>query len=403
VAASADRARSALAARLQNRRGEIEDAIVTRIHSISSGGDEEWLAGVRATVATALDHAILVIERGEGSPLPVPVQVLAQTRLAARSGISLDTVLRRYFAGYTLLGDFIVHESEGFGFRERWLKQLLREQAGMFDRLLTTISEEYRRELQAQPASSEARRVEKVKRLLRGELLESSDLGYSFDGYHLGLVAAGSGADEILRDLAAELDRRLLVVRPDESTVWGWLGGREPLAVSDVFRHLEGREEPARRTLAIGDPSPHLAGWRLTHRQAAAAHRIGCETGEGRVGYASVALVATVLQDGLLTEWLRRRILPALAEPSATACSMQETVRAFLDSGQNLSSAAARLEISRHTVAKRLRTLEQRVGEPLQGITAELEIALRLLEFDEKKHGVEEFRGANAAVLISSD
>jgi hypothetical protein len=33
-------------------------------------------------------------------------------RLAARKGVRLDTVLRRYLAGYTLFGDFLIEETE---------------------------------------------------------------------------------------------------------------------------------------------------------------------------------------------------------------------------------------------------------------------------------------------------
>lgn len=38
----------------------------------------------------------------------MPVALLAQARLAASNGVSLDKVLRRYFLGYLILGDFVV-------------------------------------------------------------------------------------------------------------------------------------------------------------------------------------------------------------------------------------------------------------------------------------------------------
>jgi hypothetical protein len=41
--------------------------------------------------------------------------LLVQARLAARSDVSLDIVLRRYFAGYSLLGDFLVGEADRLG------------------------------------------------------------------------------------------------------------------------------------------------------------------------------------------------------------------------------------------------------------------------------------------------
>ena len=43
---------------------------------------------------------------------PVPPQLLLQARHAARNGVPLDTVLRRYFAGHALVSDFLVQEAE---------------------------------------------------------------------------------------------------------------------------------------------------------------------------------------------------------------------------------------------------------------------------------------------------
>ena len=56
---------------------------------------------------------------------PVPVALLAQARLAARVGVSLDAVLRRYFAGYTLLGDFLIEEARALGLPPEQLSDLL--------------------------------------------------------------------------------------------------------------------------------------------------------------------------------------------------------------------------------------------------------------------------------------
>ena len=57
--------------------------------------------------------------------------------MAARHGVGLDTVVRRYFAGYGLLSEFVVEEAEEGGLAEKLgLSRLLRGQAALFDRLI---------------------------------------------------------------------------------------------------------------------------------------------------------------------------------------------------------------------------------------------------------------------------
>ena len=54
------------------------------------------------------------------------------------------------------------------------------------------------------------------------------------------------------------------------------------------------------------------------------------------------------------------------------------TLRAYFAADRNTSSAAAALGVSRQAVAKRLRTIEERLGRPLSDRGLELEAVLRL-------------------------
>jgi hypothetical protein len=122
--------RATLHDRLLGRREEIEAAILTRVYSVADPtevGDPSYAEGLRAAVASALDYWLAAIECGEDRVPPVPASLLVQARIAARSGVSLDTVLRRYFVGYMLLGDFLIEEAEaGKLLRGGALKELLR-------------------------------------------------------------------------------------------------------------------------------------------------------------------------------------------------------------------------------------------------------------------------------------
>jgi hypothetical protein len=373
-----------LTARLQARRPEVEQAVLTRIFAISANesADPEYVAGLSPAVSAALDYGLAVVEMGEERSPPVPAPLLVQARMAARNGVSLDTVLRRYFAGYTLLSDFLIEEVEDSGlFRGAPLKQLLRNQAALFDRLLTAVSEEYAREADSRLDTAEQRRAERVQRLLDGELLDTSGLAYDFEGHHLGAIAIGPDAAEAIRELAKTLDWRLLLIRCGEGTVWAWFGSRRNLDPEKLGR-LASSSLPPQVSLTAGEPARGLTGWRLTHRQARAAMLVARRSPRSFVRYADVALLASMLQDDLLATSLRELYLAPLEEERDGGETLRATLRAYFTAGHNTSSAAAALGVSRRTVANRLRTIEAKFDRPLNAATAEVEVALRFEDLD---------------------
>jgi hypothetical protein len=377
--------RAALANRLRQRRGEIEQAALTRVRSISDPSESsnpEYAEGLRAAVTAALEYGIEAVERSEERPAPIPTALLSQARLAARHGVKLETVLRRYLAGYTLLGDFLIEESERGGpLRGDALKRLLRVQAAVLDRLVAAISEEYAREARARTGDAEERRAELVARLLEGQRLDTSELAYDFEAVHLAIVARGPDAARTLRGLARSLDRRLLTVCREEATLWAWLGGRRALDLEELGRKLDDKLPP-RVSLALGEPGEGLGGWRRSHQQAKAALPIALRSGEAVVRYAEVALLASVLQDELLASSLREIYLKPLSGERDGGESLRRTMSAYFACERNSASAAATLGVTRQTVNNRLRTTEERIGRPLQHCAGELEAALWLDELD---------------------
>lgn len=382
AARGAERARSELAARLIDRRAEIEQAVLTRAYSVSDpseAADPTYVDGLRAAVSAALDFSLATVERGEERAPPIPAPLLNQARLAARNGVSLDTVLRRYFAGYTLIGDFLVGEAEGIGLKGAALKRLLRAQAALFDRVVTVVTEEFSREAEGRLDSAEQRRAERVKRLLDGELLDTSELEYELNGHHLGAIASGPEAAEASRELAKALDCRLLLVRRGEGTVWAWLGGRCAFDPAELERVVS-ETWPGQTSLAIGEPGEGLAGWRLTHRQACAALPIALYGRGPFVRYADVALLASILQDDLLATSLRELYLAPLEHERDGGEALRRTLRSYFAADRNVSSTAAALGVNRQTVVNRLRAIEERFDRPLRSCAAEVETALSLQE-----------------------
>jgi hypothetical protein len=376
-----DRNRRTLRRRLEGRRQEIEQVALTRVYAVSdsSAADPAYLDGLRVAVSDALDYGFEALERGENRAPPIPISLLAQARIAARNGVSLDVVLRRYFAGYTLMGDLVVQEAETMDVSSRVLKSLLRSHGATFDRLLKLVTEEFRREERAAEEAVDRSRGERVKRLLRGELLDPTLVGYDFGGFHTGLILVGEDAETTLRPLAAAMDRRLLMCDWPDGIVWAWLGGRH-LDPGELWSRFEGF--PGRARLAVGEPGEGITGWRQTHRQAKAAFSILLRSEERAVRYGDVALLVSALQDELLVSSLRSLYLAPLEGERDGGKVARETLRAYFAVGRNVSSAAAMLGVSRQAVANRLRQIEERLGQPIERLTVELDMALRLEELE---------------------
>lgn len=378
---SAVGSRRALAERLRTRRAEVEAALLTRVHAIgdlTGVEDPLYREGLRAAVAAALDYGVDSIETGAERARPVPLELLAQARQAARSRVSLDAVLRRYFAGYALLCDFVLEEAEGTGMRNGASpKRLLQDQAILFDRLLGAISDEYARETGgAQPSFAAQRRFEKVRGLLAGEPLDTAELAYDFDAVHLGAVATGDEAQAALRQLAASLGCRLLLVDPRPGSIWAWLATRQGFDAMGIRSALAGW--PVQLALSLGEPSEGLTGWRLTHRQARAGLPIALRRPGEPVRYAEVALLTSCLQDDLLRASLGELFLEPLGKDPETRELHCETLHAYFAVDCNISSAAASLGLSRQTVRSRLRAVEEQLGRPLASCSVELRMALEL-------------------------
>jgi hypothetical protein len=376
----AHRDRIAIFDRLRARRVEIEEAVRARVYAIADPGevaDPGYAEGLRIAISAAVDYGLQGLERGDGRPPPVPPALLAQARFAARNGVNLDTVLRRYFGGYLVLGDFVMEEAESYGLERPALKRLLRSQAAAFDRLVGEISEDHGREEVDPPDTSERRRQELVQQLLSGRRRDAPGLAYDLNAVHIGLLAEGEGADEALAAVARELDRRLLAVHPDRQTIWAWLGGRRALDPEALSRTLASVWPPG-ALLAIGEPGEGLAGWRFTHWQACAALTVALRGGAEQVRYAEVALLSAVLQDEVLTSSLRRMYLAPLEEARDGGKAMRATLRAYFAAGRQVSSTAAALGVTRNTVTNRLNAVESMLGQSISSCVVELEVALRL-------------------------
>ena len=382
---------TALIERMIARSAEIEQVILDRVYAVSSPAgveDPGYVAGLRTAVSVSVAYALAGLERGEARPAPTPTALLGQAREAARHRVAIDTVMRRYFAGHTLLDEFLHQEAERAGLLEDpAFSRLRRDLCALADRLVSEVADEYRREQGSMRSSPARRRVELVRRILSGEMLDSAELGYRLNGWHLGVLGTGPSVDTALRDLAMASRRSLLLVDAGQGIYWGWLGGATRPHVSETAA-LAAKLAANGCGLAMGEAGKGAEGWRLTHRQAAAALPIVTHGPQTLVRYADVAILAAVLGNDLLAASLRRIYLAPFASERDGGTILLQTARAYFATQRNAASAAAVLGITRQTVNNRLRAVEERLERTLSTCVVEFESALRLDEFDQAANRV---------------
>jgi hypothetical protein len=347
--------------------------------------DAEYLVGLRAAVAAAVDYVLTGIEQGEDWSGPIPSTAIAQAHRAARSGVNLDTLLLRYLAGHRVLGEFVRDEADRAGYSSHGhaLHQL---QESLLERLTTAVASEYTQECKRLERSPEQCRRELVQKLLAGERPDTSALDYEFDVWHLGMIATGTGAEKVVRGLADGLGRQLLPVACGEGTVWAWLGGHRKLAITDIERLLPAIGI-ASVSVAIGELRQGIDGWRLTHREAQAALPVALTKPQTLTRCADVPIEAALLPHELLTSLLVKNYLSPLSSPRDGGAVWRETLRVYFAKGCNATKAAVILGVDRHTVERRLKKVESALGRRIPTCHAELEVALRLEELGDTARG----------------
>jgi hypothetical protein len=216
---------------------------------------------------------------------------------------------------------------------------------------------------------------EALEQLLAGEAIDRSMLSYDFDAWHLGVIASGIGAEDLLRRHADELDRELLFVRGEGETTMGWWGGPRTFEQAELAE-ISAAALRDRGLLAIGEPALGLAGWRATQRQARVAYGLA-RASRPVSRYGDVALLAAVAADHDLGDFLEKTFFTPLYDPSLRDRELPATLRAYLDARGQMSEAAVALHVDRGTLVTRIRMIEERIGRPLHLCLAELDLALR--------------------------
>jgi hypothetical protein len=379
-----------IASRLCSRSHEIVQAIHIRVLETvpdPTGSDDVYRDGLLATVYAVLTYCLTGIERGPGWSAPIPSEAATQARGAARRGVGLGIVMRRYIAGHEELGSFVAQEVERAGLSHHGsVPHHLREtQGALLERLTAFIEDEYNHERTEISLPPEQRRLSIVRRLLAEEVLdraELTELDYEIRlSWHICLIAVGPEAELIPRRLKASLAARILSVACGEHTVWVWVGSLRRLTAADIERSLPDSTAP-QVLLTIGEPGRSVEGWRLTYQQAQEAFAVGRSRPRRFTRYGDSPLLAAALKDITLARSLEQKYLMPLREQRDGGIGLYKTLRAYIDAQCGATSAAATVNVNRRTVTDRVRTVEKLIGQPINTCLSELDVALRLGELD---------------------
>jgi hypothetical protein len=369
--------------RLRDRRSETEETIFARVRAVGDGAgasDAEYLAGLRATVSALVEYVLAAVSDGEEASAPVPSVAIAQVQLAARIGVPLETVWLRYGFGLRHLEGFVMDEAEHLS--SRALRDVLDALWSLNERLIATMSAEYHAELARLSLSHEQRRAQRVRKLIvDGDHVEIDDVDYDLcDAHHTAFIVVGPRAREAVRALASRCDMKLLAFPHGENTMWAWLGGQSKLVISDIDLCSVSALAAGGMLLAIGESGWGIDGWRLSHHQAQAALLVALHTGQKITRYAGAMLLAAALQNETLARSLEALYLAPLTVQKDGGAAWCDTLDAYFKAEGNVATAATAIGVDRHTVLRRLRSIESALGQHINTCRAELEVALRLHE-----------------------
>jgi hypothetical protein len=391
--------RAEFVALLESHRDEVVELLVERYmrSEMGAGLDATNTAGMRIAAAESVTVMQQRLSEGDVWSSELPPGIAVPIQYMAREGWPLDRVLRGFTLLATTIGEFVVEHLGEMERPEEAVRYLTNLRGLNDDRMLAAFTAEYERELERLSQAPSRHLTERIKGLLDSGLGDFADLGYRLDHWHIGLIAMGPKAEFECRRLAEMLGCQLLTLPQPDDVVWAWLGAPSPIP----FAKLEQAAATCGDPLAVvaGEPRRGLDGWRLTHREARGATTVGLLAGTRLIRFSDVPLLALCLADEVASRSLLDRYLDPL-DRRRDGDVLRATLRAYIDLECNAASAAAALGVDRHTVQRRLRRIEESIGQSVASRRAELAVALRLEDFTAKLKLVAEGKDVGHAVPI---
>jgi DNA-binding PucR family transcriptional regulator len=370
------------------------DARIMELHGASVEGNVD-------TLLRALRYDIAV-ERVEA-----PTAALEFARRLAQHDVPVNALVRAYRLGQRRMNELVFREVRAIDVATSVRLPVLEAITATLFEYIDWISGQvvavYEEERERWLENQNSLRGLRVRELLTStETIDidgaTASIQYPLRSHHLAVVMwyperSGAG-DELsrlqrfLRDLtqAANAGGTPLFVAADQTSAWAWLPYRSaPSHAVETVRHFAGGR-PNSPSLAIGSALPGVEGFRRSHRQAEAAHRVAIGGGQ-RVptvisatdpGLSAAALLCGDIDDA--REWVTE-VLGNLAADNENDARLRETLRVFLRCGASYKVAGQELDLHFNSVKYRVNRAVVRRGRPIAEDRLDVEMALLATEW----------------------
>ncbi|MEU3012121.1 PucR family transcriptional regulator [Nocardia asteroides] len=360
----------------------------------SMNADAAFIADMSASNRANTARVLTVFARRETPTVfDIPPEALDVARTVARRGFELNAIFQSYRRGQHIVWRRYMAHAIRLAPSGPVLAQVLdlaSESMGEFiDQVIGQVIAAAQREREELLGGVLARRGETVRLILDGAPIDSrragERLGYELSRRHTALVvwsqgAAGQGVLESTAHLVARSlgARQPLTLAVGASTLWAWLGTDADPDTTGLSAVLDSASPEVR--VAVGPTAPGIAGFRRTHAAALDVHGLLA----GHPGGARLALHRDLEVTALAAQDHRRAVefvaatLGPLAEDTAAAARLRDTLRVYLDEAENAPRAAARLHTHRNTVLQRVTRATALLGHPPGEHRLAVELALEL-------------------------
>lgn len=329
----------------------------------------------------------------------VPVAAMEFTRALARRGTDLPVLLQVYRLGQAEFWNSTMEVAERDipdpAVRMDVLTLMWQRVTLWMEAMVSYQVTLYEEERERWVRGALAQRAAMVHAILAGEDVDPGRAGqvlaHEMQRHHVALALwaddespvtdATTRLETLASDLAAALGaRRVLTTAAGARGRWAWIGTDAPPDLDALIAAAEERASGLR--VALGRPGHGLAGFRESHREAAAAQRIAIAgvRRDAVTTYDDVEVASLLATDTPALRRLVARELEGLLGRDASTERLRATALAFLSSGSNARLAAERLGTHKNTVLYRLRRVEELLGRPVDERRLPLELALTAVD-----------------------
>ncbi|MEB3064478.1 PucR family transcriptional regulator [[Mycobacterium] zoologicum] len=386
--------------RLAETSGVIEDLVAKGSPELT--GDPSLLGLLHETVTANVDAYFSAIRHNiPVAEVAAPAVALEHSRRLAQRGVPVNSLVRGYRLGHSVALQLVLEEIRSAGLDPELSLDVLSTMStlmfGYIDEMSQQVVAVYQAERERWLESRNAVRALRVREILSGESTDvdamTTAIRYPLRRTHVAIVVwyPESGADRLtdtegfIKHLTESLGVQgvPLFIPADSTTGWVWI----PLPSaesSDVVEQIRGYAQGGEPWVAIGTPLPGVEGFRRSHQQALAAHRLAVASGTCRVSVAGdPGLSAAALLGGDLPSaraWVGE-VLGPLARATAGDERLRETLRVFLRTGSSFKAAGEQLHFHVNTMKYRIQRAIERRGRPIAEDRLDVEIALLLCQW----------------------